>query len=77
MFNYEQNVHLTQIHQHEQIDQAERSRLAADGKPTSHIYGAVFAYTARKCGELGQALKRRPVSVETSPTSTQELLAVR
>ncbi len=78
MFHYEQNASLSHIHQQERIAEAERSRLAADPKPRIRIYGAVFAYAARKCGALGQALKgKREVVLELPPTSTQEIAAVR
>lgn len=77
MFNYEQNASLSHIHQQKRIDEGERSRLAAEAKPRTNRYGAIFAYALRKCEALGDGFKEHVRRVETSSTSTQEVLVVR
>ncbi len=75
MFHYEQNASLSHIHQQERIDEGERSRLAADAKPPTRSYGALFASAPPNLTALEHALQAQPKQPEPR-TSTQEVAAV-
>jgi len=77
MFHYEENQNLTHIRQQELSDEGERSRLAADGKPRTHRFGAVFTYALRKVTGLLPPSPAQPTLSEPPRPSMRKSRATR